>query len=131
MTETDMKPETVLLGKRNEILEMPRATWEQHLAQVPQHAGERLSFMTAQHHRVRNFVVIELVKGMKPVAPGRISEILVMPLQQVNDILEDLERNLFFLVRNDQGAVAWAYPLTVEPTPHRLIYNTGEQLYAA
>jgi hypothetical protein len=54
-----------------------------------------------------------------------------MPLTQVTDILEVLERKLFFLVRNEQGAVAWAYPVTVTPTPHKLNFSTGERLYAA
>jgi hypothetical protein len=60
-----------------------------------------------------------------------ISQALQLPLEQVGAILDQLEKNLFFLVRNEQGAVVWAFPVTVEPTPHRLEFNTGEQLYAA
>ena len=36
-----------------------------------------------------------------------------------------------FLFRNSQGAVTWAYPVTVEPTPHRVAFSTGEEVYAA
>ena len=54
-----------------------------------------------------------------------------MPLIRVNTILDELEQNLVFLVRNEQGAVSWAFPVTVEPTPHRLTFSTGEQIYAA
>jgi hypothetical protein len=36
-----------------------------------------------------------------------------------------------FVCRNAQGAVVWAYPVTVEPTPHRATFSTGEELYAA
>jgi hypothetical protein len=54
-----------------------------------------------------------------------------MTLTQITSILDELERKLFFLVKNEQGAVIWAYPVTVEPTPHRLNFNTGERLYAA
>jgi len=49
----------------------------------------------------------------------------------VKVILDDLESKLFFLVRNGQDAVAWAYPVTAEPTPHRLNFSTGERLYGA
>ncbi len=87
--------------------------------------------MTDAHHRVRYFVVKELVNRQKPVAPEFISEMLHMPLEQVKAILEELERRLFFLVRNEQNAVLWAYPVTVEPTPHHLMFSTGEQLYGA
>ncbi|MDR3577019.1 MAG: hypothetical protein P4L50_24400, partial [Anaerolineaceae bacterium] len=46
-------------------------------------------------------------------------------------LIIEMIRKLFFLVRNEQAAVTWAYPVTVEPTPHRLKFNSGEQLYAA
>jgi hypothetical protein len=56
---------------------------------------------------------------------------LKLGLDQVDTILDELEQKLFFLVRNAQGAVSWAYPVTVETTPHRLTFKSGEQLYAA
>ncbi len=123
--------ETILLGRGHEMLEFPQAAWKQQLAQVPQHGQSRLDFMTDAHHQVRYFVVRELAKRQAPIEAEFISETLNMPLEQVNSILEELESKLFFLVRNNQGAVAWAYPVTVEPTPHRLKFASGERLYAA
>ncbi len=123
--------EQVLLGREKQILAIPQATWKHHLDQIPPHSGRRLSFMTEAHHQVRYFVVRELVKRGKPLEPAAIAEALAMPLGQVQAILDELERNLVFLVRNEQGAVAWAYPVTVEPTPHRLTFDTGERLYGA
>jgi hypothetical protein len=123
--------EKILLGRDRKIVEIPRSLWEQHLAQIPQHSQDRLNFMTEAHHRIRYFVVKELVNRQAPIEPEFISEALEMPLKQVNFILEELEHKLFFLVRNEQGAVAWAYPVTVEATPHRLIFNSGERLYGA
>ncbi len=52
-------------------------------------------------------------------------------LAQVITILDDLEQHLTFLVRNEAGDVAWAYPLTVEATPHAITFNSGQRLYAA
>jgi hypothetical protein len=123
--------EKVFLGRDQLILEIPQDKWKQHLTQIPQHSQTRLSFMTDGHHQVRYFVVKELVNKQKPVEPESISKDLEMPLERVKFILEDLEKNLFFLVRNERGAVAWAYPVTVETTPHRLNFSTGEQLYGA
>lgn len=121
----------ILLGRGQNILEIPQTMWKQHLEQAPQHTQARLSFMTDAHHQVRYFVVKELVNRQKPLEPEFISEMLRLPLEQVREILDALERKLFFLVRNAQGAVAWAYPVTVEPTPHRLNFSTGEKLYGA
>ena len=49
----------------------------------------------------------------------------------VTEILDDLERNLTYLYRNPEGMVAWAYPVTVDQTPHALTFSTGERLFAA
>lgn len=50
---------------------------------------------------------------------------------RVSEVLTELEERLFFLVRNGDGDVAWAFPVTVDRTPHRLTFSTGERLYAA
>lgn len=123
--------ETILLGSGTEILNVPRQTWEGHLAAAPQHTQTRLRFMTPDHHRVRYFVVRELARRGKSIEPETISQELGLPAGQTTQILDDLEKNLFFLVRNQAGAVSWAYPVTVEPTLHRLSFSTGERLYAA
>jgi predicted transcriptional regulator len=123
--------EKILLGRGREMLEIPQTTWKQSLELVPQHTRSRLNFMTDAHHQIRHFVVKEMVVRQKPIEPEFISEKLNIPLERVNTLLEDLERKLFFLVRNEQGAVAWAYPVTVEVTPHKLSFSTGERLYGA
>jgi len=123
--------ENVLLAQGQQIARIPRKTWEEHLSQVPQHANTRLSFMSEEHHLIRYFVVRELPRTGKPMSPEFIAQNLKLPPVRVKAILDELERNLFFLVRNEQGAVAWAFPVTVDPTPHELTISTGEQLYGA
>jgi hypothetical protein len=123
--------EKILLAQDRQIVEIPQAMWKQHLTQIPQHSQARLNFMTESHHQVRYFVVEEMVNRQKPIEPEFIAEKLNLPLERVKVLLEELERKLFFLVRNEAGAVAWAYPVTVERTPHRLDFNSGERLYGA
>jgi hypothetical protein len=91
----------------------------------------RLSFMTRDHHLVRYFVVRELLRTGRPIAPEIIASRLMLSLPRVNEILGELEERLFFLVRNESGHVAWAYPVTADETPHRLIFSTGERIYGA
>ena len=123
--------ETVLLAQGQEFREIPRQQWETHLAQAPEHAKDRLGFMSADHHRVRNFVVRELPAVGRPIEPAFIAQGLHMPQEHVRQILNDLEKHLFFLFRDETGAVAWAYPTTVAETPHRLIFDSGERLFGA
>jgi hypothetical protein len=122
---------SILLGRGRSIQPIPRMEWEKHLAMAPERHKARLSFMTPAHHQVRYFVVRELPRAGKALAPELIAQQLALPLAQVVGILDELERNLFFLVRDEAGAVAWAYPVTVEPTPHRITFSTGERGYAA
>jgi hypothetical protein len=86
--------------------------------------------MSPDHHRVRDFVVLELPRARAPLAPEAIAEALDLPIGRVGSILEELERHLTFLVRNERGAVSWAYPVTVEETPHHAIFSTGEEAYS-
>ena len=46
-------------------------------------------------------------------------------------LLDDLEKHLFFLVRDRGGNVSWAFPVTSDRTPHRLRFSTGERIFAA
>jgi hypothetical protein len=122
---------TVLLGHGHEMMEISREDWQTALAQAPSRFQERMKFMSAEHHLVRNFVVHELPVAGKPLSSDFIAGRLNLPLSRVQNILDELEKNLTFIFRNNQGEVLWAYPVTVAPTPHQIIFDTGEQLYAA
>jgi hypothetical protein len=88
--------------------------------------NDLLAFFTPEHHAVRNFAVREL-----PRAQGSPLRASVIPVPRVVELLDDLEKRLFFLVRNAKGEVTWAFPVTCERTPHRLLFSTGEQIYGA
>jgi hypothetical protein len=87
--------------------------------------------MSEEHHLVREFAVRELPHVGEPLSPEFISGELDLPIAQVTSILDELEKHMTFVCRNEQGAVAWAYPVTVESTPHHVTFSTGEQVYAA
>ena len=123
--------ETILMAQGERITEIPRKDWEEGLAAVPGHVAAGLAFMTGDHHRVRNFVVRELPRAGSALTPEFIAGSLNLPMEQVRIILNELEKHMTFLFRNEQGAVTWAYPVTVDPTPHRITFNTGESLFAA
>ena len=123
--------QTILIGRGREIEEIPRTEWEAQLQPARERTKARLAFMTADHHRVRRLAVLELARQGQPLAPRYFAEQVDLEEDRVISILDQLERNLFFLVRNDEGAVSWAYPVTVDRTPHRLTFSTGERLHGA
>ena len=118
--------ESVLLGRGRLMLPLPRPVWQRHVQ-----GGGRPDFMSGDHQRVRNYAVRELPRIATPLPPEMIAQALDLPLARVVEVLDDLERHMTFLFRNDQGAVVWAYPVTVERTPHHITFDSGEQVYAA
>jgi hypothetical protein len=137
--------DALLLEMGRRMLPIPRLIWDQVFRRS---ARADLSFMSVEHHSVRNFVVGELLNTGRPLSPEDISKGLRsredlhdrpgphIPEPQVVLILEELERHMTFLFRNAQGEVTWAYPVTVEPTPHRVPLCTPSgvqrgQAYAA
>jgi len=121
----------ILIGRGRQFTSMPTNQWAEQLSKVPERMKTRLSFMTPQHHRVRYFVVRTLPRSGTPIPPELIASKLEMPLRNVNSILSELEERLFFLVRDQLGRVAWAYPVTADKTRHSLSFSTGESIYAA
>jgi hypothetical protein len=123
--------ETILAGNGRRFKQIPRNSWEEEVAIRSQHIPAILDFMTPDHHRIRNLVVEEIARRQSPVSARGISEKLDMPRSKVSALLDDLEKNLFFLVRGRSGDVTWAFPVTAETTPHKLTFNTGEKPHAA
>jgi hypothetical protein len=123
--------EHVLLARGHQVERIPRSEWDAELSKMPKGIQSELGFMSEEHHQVRNFVVRELPRVGEPLSPDIIANSLALPVARVIALLEELEKHLTFLFRNPEGAVAWAYPVTVERTPHYATFSTGEEIHAA
>ncbi len=123
--------DSLLMGIGRHMIPVPRFVWHRQVSRGARRLKESLSFMSGDHHRIRYFLVRELPRRAAPIPPEYVSQQLDMPLARVNSVLEELEKHLTFLFRNSQGAVAWAYPVTADRTPHHVVFSTGEQTHAA
>jgi len=123
--------DTVLIGRGDTISDIPRRDWEQELSAAPESISKRLEFMSHDHHLVRNFVVRELPRLDRPISLAEISDALHLTPIRTTSVVEDLEKNMFFLVRGNGAEVSWAFPVTAEETGHHLVFSTGERLDAA
>ncbi len=121
----------IFLGVWHFMLPVSAEALHRHMAESGHTESPALAFMTADHQRVRNFVVSELPRAAAPLSPELIAGRLDLPVERVVVLLDDLEKHLTFLFRNPQGAVEWAYPVTAARTPHRITFSSGEKLYAA
>ena len=123
--------QTLLLGLWRAMIPVPGLVWKNQIDRAAQDTAQSLGFMGEEHHRVRDFVVREIPRIGKPLSPALIAQELGLPVDRVLELLDELERNMKFLYRGDGENVTWAYPVTVDPTPHRVTFSTGEQTHAA
>jgi hypothetical protein len=121
----------ILIGRGEEMVRAPVAPFRRELLAVLETPSPRLAFLTAEHHRVRDAVVTGIPREGRPLTPALVAEGTGLSLARVAAILDELEARLFFLVRNADGDVSWAFPVTAEPTVHEIGLSTGESTYAA
>ena len=126
-----MSTDSMLLGISRYTIPIPRLAWQPLMKAGGRKARASLRFMSEDHHRVRDFAVLELPRARAPLSPETIARQLDLSLPRVTSILNELEEHLTFVFRGEGEAVTWAYPFTVEETPHYLTFSSGEQLYAA
>ena len=126
-----MSDSRVLLGLCRFTIPLPNRLWRYLVTQDQQKLRRSLGFMTNDHHAIRDFVVRELPEYGSPLEASVIAEQTGLDVDRVISILEELERHLTFLVRDQSGAVLWAYPVTVDKTPHRIRFETGQRINAA
>jgi len=122
---------TILIGARHEIYHKSDKGFVHAIRELPARMASRLSFMTHDHHAVRDFVVREMPRQRRPMPPAGIAKVTGLDYKVIAGILSDLEKHLFFIVRNRDGEVTWAFPVTTTVTPHRLRFSTGERTFGA
>jgi len=120
----------LLLGLGRYMIPIPRMVWRRLMQSNARKVRAGLRFMSEDHHRIRDFVVTELPRAGVPLPPESIAAVLDLAVSRVTSVLDELERHLTFVFRNDQGSVSWAYPVTVDETPHHARFSTGERAYS-
>ena len=132
MKKGDVKmSKKLMLGFWRYIINVPPFLWEKQISKTKRKFETEYSFLSKEHQSVHHFVVRELPYVAKPLSPESVANQLGIPMHRVRNILDDLEERMTFLFRNNNGEVVWAYPVTVDKTPHHVSFSTGEGLYAA
>jgi hypothetical protein len=121
----------VLLGFKRRMLPIPWALFRGLVPLEARKARRALGGLDEEQRRVHHFVVRDLPRLGQPMSPDHVAAELQMDTARVVEILDELERRRIYLYRPMGRDVVWAYPVTVEPTPHRLAFSSGERLWAA
>ncbi len=123
--------DAMMMGWSYHSIKVPALLWRRKSAEGLKKIAANLGFMSPEHRLVHHFIVRELPSLAEPMSDEFISDALRMPVEKVKTILDDLESHKTFLFRNGRGEVDWAYPVTVDRTPHHLSFDTGEKINAA
>ena len=121
----------VLLGFKRSILPIPWWLFRRIVPLEVRKTKSKLGGLSDEKRRLHHFVVRELPRYGKPMPPEYISAELKIDMNRVVEILDDLEQRLIFLFRSGGREVVWAYPVTAEPTQHRIDFSSGEKFWAA
>lgn len=122
---------TLLIGEGREVRRVPDDAFLRAIQSIPARMASRLAFMTPDHHTVRNFAVREMPTQRRPLSPQEIATATRLGRRHVSELLSDLEKRLFFLVRDSDESVNWAFPVTTTVTRHKLTFSTGENIFGA
>lgn len=121
----------LMTGVWRYVMGVPQFLWEKQIEKAVRETKHSTGFMSPEHRLVHHFVVRELPRLGEPMPPDLVARELGLTPVRVVQILDDLEKHLTFVYRDGLGRVIWAYPVTVEETPHSITFQSGERLYAA
>lgn len=94
-------------------------------------ARKQVRQFSKEKQAVHHYVVRELPKQGKPLSLENIARGLALPLEKVARLVAQLEQAKTFLFRKNSDRIDWAYPVTVDDTPHKVTFSTGERVNAA
>lgn len=126
-----MADAVVRLGRGPAMELLPEPDWWSAVQAHMPSARRRFEALEPLQRSVRSAAVILLARTGRPVPPQEIAAEVGAPLAEVAAALAELERRLFFLVRNGAGEVSWAFPFSAVATPHRLAFPSGERRHGA
>ena len=116
--------ERILLGLGQRMVPVPEALFRPMVRRDAKKLAKRPALEPDQR-RVQHFAVREIPRRREAIAPEVFARELELPLDEVNQILDELERGMTFLCRRGGDDVNWAYPVTAEETPHQVRIDGG------
>ena len=122
---------SVLFGFRKTMVPVPALIVNREMDKMVRRIKMKVSGFTAEKRKVHHFIVRELPGRGGPISINDVAHELGMPLRRVEVLIDELENDKTFLYRRNSTGINWAYPVTVEATPHKISFSTGECVNAA
>lgn len=120
----------VLLGVGRRMVLVPEVLFRPMVRRDVNRLAKRADLEPNQR-RVQHFAVREIPRRREAIAPEVLAAELDLPLEEVLQTLDELERRMTYLCRRGGEEVNWAYPVTAETTPHQVRIDGGTPFSAA
>jgi hypothetical protein len=127
---TDTKRK-MYMGTWRFMLPIPLAISAKGVKKSVSGAKSKANQLSHEERYVHHFIVKNMAIAEEPIMAESIADILNIPLDRVNEIVDRLEAMKTFIYRSDGQGINWAYPLSMENTGHKITASTGEQFFAA
>jgi hypothetical protein len=122
--------EKVFLGVGKRMIPVPEFIFRPMVSRDTRKLAGRPT-LDPDQRRVQHFAVREIPIRREAISPEVFAAELDLPLDEVLQILDELERRMTFLYRRDGEKVNWAYPVTSDETPHQVRIDGGAAFSAA
>ena len=99
----------LIFGFWKHLIPVPHRVWQSVVARGAKQSRATLAFMTPDHHKVRDFVVLELPKTGAPLSAETIASRVALPLLHTQQIIAELEKHMTFLFTN--SGERWPGPI--------------------
>ncbi len=121
--------DSLLLGLGRDMIPIPRMVWERVVKADARRTRAGLSFMSEDHHRVRDFAVLELPRTGAPLAPESIAEELDLAVPRVCRFWKSSRR---ISPSCSEATTGGDLGLSGHRrrTPHHASFSTGEEAYS-
>lgn len=127
MKETDK----ILIGIWRKIISMPPLIYNKEINRFGKIVRARINRLSEEENKIHHFVVRELPNVGKPISFEFIARELNISADRVSSHVEKLEKKKTYFYRYNDEGINWAYPVTVDNTPHHVSFSTGESINAA
>ncbi len=94
-------------------------------------ARKKVSRFSDLKRQIHHWVVKEIPGRKTPVLLPEIAEHFDQDITTIESIVQELEDEKTFLFRNRSEGINWAYPVTLDSTPHTVTFSSGETVNSA
>jgi hypothetical protein len=107
---------------------VPHYFWQHQENNIIKDTGKSLAWLIPEHRSIYRLALKHLAETATPLEIIDAAALLNLTIDQAEEITGDLEKHTGLAVRNANGTILSAYPVTLEKPYYHLILTTGKEM---